>query len=44
MIIANIIGLGVAAVFCTVCFIGWLNAEMKLAKHNESTIFKEIKK
>lgn len=39
LLIANIVGLAIAAIICTVCFIGWLKAEKKLAKHGESTLY-----
>lgn len=39
ILIFNIIGLTVAAVLLTVCFIGWLSAEKKLAKYGESKLF-----
>lgn len=44
VLIVNIIALVVAAVFCTVCLIGWLKAEYKLLKHGESTLFRNVKK
>lgn len=44
VLIVNIIALVVAAVFCTTCLIGWFKAEKKLAKHGESTLFRNDKK
>lgn len=43
-IILTILGLIFCLVATTIFFVEWLKAERKLAKHNESSIFKEIKK
>lgn len=44
MVILNILGLTVALIFSTICFIGWFRAEKKLAKYNESNFFTKTRR
>lgn len=43
ILIINIVGSTVAAIFCTVCLVGWFRSEKKLAKYGESILYKKDK-
>lgn len=41
ILILNIVGLAITTVTCVILFVKWYNAERKLAKYGESTIYKK---